>query len=212
MFVEILSVDIDDCVSFDSTDINVDPIITGGVQSGARIFIKCSLDNIKSRLQIDLGFGDVLCRDPVKLEFPVILKEFEKPGILAYRIETALAEKFEAIVALHLLNSRMKDFYDIIFIASNFRLTHGSVSESINATFRQRGTKLENSKRIFESQFKRNPEMQTQWTAFLSRKKLQFEMNFEAVVTQIESFLKPCIDEPESNAVWNPEAFRWEKL
>jgi len=170
------------------------------------------LDNIKSRLQIDLGFGDVLCRDPVKLEFPVILKEFEKPGILAYRIETALAEKFEAIVALHLLNSRMKDFYDIIFIASNFRLTHGSVSESINATFRQRGTKLENSKRIFESQFKRNPEMQTQWTAFLSRKKLQFEMNFEAVVTQIESFLKPCIDEPESNVVWNPEAFRWEKL
>lgn len=212
IFTEILSIDIDDCVSFNSTDIKIDPIIAGGVQNGVRIFFRCSLDNIKGRLQIDLGFGDVILKDPVKLQFPVILKEFDKPDVLAYRIETALAEKFEAIVTLHLLNSRMKDFYDIIFIASNFKLTLGSISESINATFVKRGTKLENSRRIFEARFKRNPEMQTQWNAFLSRKKLQFEINFEVVVTQIESFLKPCIDEPESDAVWNPEAFMWEKL
>ena len=73
---------------------------------------------MRRRIQIDIGFSGIIVPAPVETDFPVIL-DFPPPRIKAYSFESAIAEKFEAIVKMDYQTSRMKDFYDIYFIASN---------------------------------------------------------------------------------------------
>lgn len=70
------------------------------------------------RLQIDIGFGDVIAYGPVNISYPAMLA-FSAPQIMAYSLESAIAEKLQAIVSLGLFGSRMKDFYDIWFLIKN---------------------------------------------------------------------------------------------
>ena len=77
------------------------------------------LASAKIKLQVDCGFGDVITPDPIVTDFPTLL-DFPAPRLPTYPKETVVAEKFKAITRLGLANSRMKDFYDIWVLASDF--------------------------------------------------------------------------------------------
>ena len=106
-------------------------------------------------MQIDVGFGDVVTPGPVRVSYPTIL---EQPAaqLLAYNRETAIAEKFEAIVKLGEVNSRMKDFFDIWLLAANFEFDGLDLADAVRATFAQRQTPLEVDPVGFSEQFARN--------------------------------------------------------
>ncbi|MGB5619621.1 MAG: nucleotidyl transferase AbiEii/AbiGii toxin family protein [Desulfobacterales bacterium] len=82
---------------------------------GVRILLRGNLGSIRLFLQIDIGFGDVVIPGPGKVKYPVLL-DFPEPELNGYTMESTIAEKFQAMVKFGLLNSRMKDFYDIWFI------------------------------------------------------------------------------------------------
>ena len=97
------------------------------------------LGTAKRRLQLDVGYGDVIVPEPQNLEYPGLLN-LERPIINTYSLESVIAEKFEAMLRLSTINSRMKDFYDLYVISSLKSFDGRVLQEAISSTLERRGT------------------------------------------------------------------------
>lgn len=180
----------EDGLEFHSYDIEADEIRENNVYQGYRFRIKGNLGNAKIYIQIDMGFGDIVTPDPIWVEFPTVLDE-ENPIIRAYTLETAIAEKYQAMIDLDLLNSRMKDFYDIWFLSSNLKFDGTILQHAIEQTFERRKTGLPIEKPVvFKEHFYADKNKVTQWRAF--KKKIDQEdlpSDFRAVIERVDMFL-----------------------
>jgi predicted nucleotidyltransferase component of viral defense system len=205
---EILMIKFEDGVKFDPASVEAENIVEDGEYNGIRIKFYSFIENSKERVQLDIGFGDKITSGPIKIEFPTLL-DFPPPKIQVYSIETAIAEKFEAIVSLQLQTSRMKDFYDILFFAGMYKFKKDILLNAILTTFHNRSTALEQRKVIYEDKFKMDDQLQKLWVAFLKRTKLDSDNSFPDVVNKLESFIEPIFDE-ESKIIWNQRTWKWE--
>ena len=205
---EIASINIEDGVEFITENISSKKIKEDSDIEGVRVHIAYKMDTIKGYFSIDIGFGDTITNGPYEIEFPVLL-DFPSPKILVYSLESAIAEKFEAIVKLNFVTSRMKDFYDLIFIAKINSFKHDVLYHALQKTFKNRGTDLEDMDTIFDESFKNDLQKQTQWQSFLQLNKLKENISFSEIVSQIQSFLQPIFDSKTKNN-WNPEKWKWE--
>ncbi|HOJ19761.1 MAG TPA: nucleotidyl transferase AbiEii/AbiGii toxin family protein [Ignavibacteriaceae bacterium] len=205
---DILKIKSEDGIQFDSTNIDSENITEGGDYQGVRVKFYAYLENSRERIQIDVGFGDRIIGGPIEIEFPTLL-DFPAPKLRVYSVESAVAEKFEAIVSLQLETSRMKDFYDILYFAENYEFKMDLLKKAILTTFNHRETDVELRKNIYEERFKSNEVLQKYWVAFLSRNKLVTESNFPNIIEKLKSFIEPIF--LENKFVWNPSKFGWEK-
>jgi predicted nucleotidyltransferase component of viral defense system len=205
---EILKIEFEDGVIFDSNSVDAENIVEDGDYHGIRIKFYAYMENSRERVQLDIGFGDRITSGPIKIEFPTLL-DFPPPKIQVYSIETAIAEKFEAIVSLQLQSSRMKDFYDIIFFAEHYEFRKDILLKAILTTFNHRSIELEQRKVIYEDTFKLDEQLQKLWVAFLKRNKLDSDNSFPDVVNKMESFIEPIFKE-ESKIIWNRQTLKWE--
>jgi len=204
---EIASINVDDGVEFITENISSKKIKEDSDIEGVRVHIPYKMDTIKGYFSIDIGFGDIITNGPYEIEFPVLL-DFPAPKILVYSLESAIAEKFEAIVNLNFVTSRMKDFFDIIFIANINSFNKTILLDAITRTFENRETYLEDSGVIFSENFKYDIQKQKQWQSFLQLNKLNENINFSEAVSQIQSFIQPVFDSKTKNN-WNPEKWKW---
>lgn len=133
------------------------------------------------------------------------------PRVKADSIETAIAEKFHAIVKLNFLTSRMKDFYDIIFVAGNYSPEKQALKISIEKTFKNRNTLLEFRSAIYTPEFKNDFQKQKQWKAFLKRIKSDNIDDFNSVIEKIKSFIEPVFETKTGNSQWNKNKWKWTK-
>jgi predicted nucleotidyltransferase component of viral defense system len=205
---EIASIIDDDGVEFITANITSKKIKEDLDIEGVRVHIPYKMDTIKGYFSIDIGFGDIITNGPFEIEFPVLL-DFPSPKILVYSLESAVAEKFEAIVNLNFVTSRMKDFYDLVFIAKMNSFNKTILHDAISQTFENRGTNLEDMHTIFSESFKSDFQKQTQWQAFLQLNKLKENIDFAEVVSKIQSFIQPVFDSKTKNS-WNPNKWEWE--
>ncbi|MCF6268777.1 MAG: nucleotidyl transferase AbiEii/AbiGii toxin family protein [Melioribacteraceae bacterium] len=189
---EILKLKFNDGLQFDLNEIKSEEIVKEGNYHGVRIKCFAYLENSKVRIQIDIGFDDKIIGGPTEIEFPTLLN-LPAPQLKVYSIETAIAEKFEAIVSLQLQTSRFKDFYDILFFAENHRFNNQTLKKSMEATFQHRKTELTLRNHIYEDNFKNNKQLQKNWIAFLNRNKLTTETNFSIVIEKIKAFIEPVL-------------------
>ena len=136
---EICSVPAQDGIVFDIAGIEAERIKDDAEYEGVRVSVPASLDGARVRMQVDVGFGDVVDPSPAELPFPTLLP-LDAPVIRAYPPEAVIAEKFQAMVALGIANSRMKDFFDIWTFAITQRFDISRLSQSICRTFEQRRT------------------------------------------------------------------------
>ncbi len=176
-----------DGVIYNPDTIRAERIVEDADYEGIRIGFKGTLDNARFSMQIDIGFGDVIHPASEKLDLPTML-EFPAPTLLGYSRESTIAEKFEAMVKLGILNSRMKDFYDIWLLSRQFDFDLLTLAEAIRLTFKKRGTILPSYIEAFEKPF--IDEKQVQWTAF--RKRLQQDhvpLAFQDIVSTVKGFL-----------------------
>ena len=109
----------DDGLHFNRETVSAEEIKPGEEYQGVRVSLDCVLDKAVVRLQVDIGFGDVVTPAPMEVTYPTVL-DSPAPVLKAYPKESVVAEKFQAMVALGIANSRMKDFFDIWFLAENF--------------------------------------------------------------------------------------------
>jgi len=192
IFKDIISLPVDDGVHFDKKGMQIQKIKDDAEYGGQRILIPATLANARVKIQIDIGFGDSIVHGPVLRTFPVLL-DHPQPEIFTYSPESNIAEKFEAIVRLGLANSRMKDFFDISFLARSLEFEMDKLVKAIDVTFRNRDVDIAGSSFIFSDDFSNDPIMNRRWNAFLRKSQLDDNRNFVEVVSEIEAFLNPVI-------------------
>lgn len=130
-----------DGVEFDARDLTLEPIREDQEYAGLRTSFTAKLGNARIRLQVDIGVGDAVWPAPQEQAYPVML-EFPAPHVLTYSREAVVAEKFEAMVVLGARNSRIKDFFDIHYLATHFAFDGAELVEAIRRTFDRRKTPL----------------------------------------------------------------------
>jgi len=213
MIREIAGLHLPDGVIFYPDSVKAERIKEDADYEGVRVKLEATLSGARKTLQLDIGFGDIVVPGPVEMEFPVLLEGLPVPSLMVYSKESAVAEKFEALVKLNFLTSRMKDVYDILFLALHESFSLATMSEAILATFRRRLTPLGDRKVIFGEEFKNQKEKEDQWAAFLKRNRLESGEAFSATMEKIELFLEPACSMDAANKddlVWNPETWKWE--
>ena len=190
IFSEICGIEYkNDAVTFDYQDITVTEITKQANYNGIRINITGKLDTIKQRIQIDIGFGDIVYPKPLIVNYPVIL-DMKQPKIQVYSIYSAIAEKFEAMIQLSEANSRMKDFYDIYTLFVNNEIDKKELENAIKITFKTRNTVYSENHSVFNDEFYTNKDRLTQWNAFKRKAKVTDSLTFETVLKKIKLELK----------------------
>jgi hypothetical protein len=180
-----------DGLTFDERSLKTEQITEDADYQGTRIRFRGALGTARIGMQIDFGFGDELFPGPEQLKFPPIL-DLPAPILLCYTRESAIAEKFEAMIKLGALNSRMKDFYDIWLLSRQFEFSGTSLLEAVKKTFSRRNTVVPETIDAFDEEFANKK--QTQWNAF--RKKLKQEHipeSFLEVINGLKDFLEPLL-------------------
>ena len=190
-FREICSVPCqEDGIMFDTERITAVRITEQRDYNGVRVNIPTRMDTISQVLAMDIGFGDIITPQPVNIDYPLLLDNLPSANILAYSLETVIAEKFHAIVDLADQNSRMKDYYDLYNILLSEQYDVNILQQAIKRTFENRHTAYNPNTMFFRSDFAVNDPMQVRWSAFLKKISKSDEVSFSNVVLYIQSVLR----------------------
>jgi hypothetical protein len=128
-----------DAVVFDPASTRVEAIGAEDEYAGTRVTLPARCGPARLMLQIDMGLGDSVWPPPQLHAYPVLL-DFPPPTVLAYPPEAVVAEKLEAIILLGDRNSRIKDFFDLHYLASRFEFDRATLAESVRQTLVRRHT------------------------------------------------------------------------
>jgi len=191
-----------DGIDFDIATVEAERIAEDANYEGIRVRFRGSLDTARFIIQLDIGFGDIVIPSPEPTNYPTLL-DLPAPQLRGYSRESTIAEKFEAMVKLGILNSRMKDFYDIWLILRHFNFEGPTLAEAILKTFSTRGTDVQSEPIALTNTFAEDPAKAAQWRGFIRKNRLEnVPQNLLEVVTAIAAFLTPIVEELAAGRVF----------
>lgn len=179
---------------------DVAPIAVAKKYAGIGASLVARIKNTKTPFNIDFGVGDVIVPKQVKRNIPTQLDDFTAPTINTYSLETTIAEKIDAILSLMEFSSRMKDYYDIHYLANKFDFDGKILTEALQKTFQNRGHDFTVEQFEQVSGFANNSDMQKKWKAFIRKIDTKAD-DFSTVLKTINKFLA----EPFTAAMQNEE-------
>ncbi len=201
---EICTLEIEpDGMSYDPESVRGEQIMETMIYPGVRIDFMGYLGNARLKLHMDVSFANIITPAEREFDFPTLLG-MPRFHLLGYPIETTIAEKLQAMVALDIINGRMKDFYDIWLLSENVDIQGLTLVDAIQATFTTRRTKLpENLPTALSDEFIFM--RQNNWNAFLRRSLLTGEdaPNFQKTIERLRQFLVPILDAAYRNIPYN---------
>ena len=181
----------EDGLEFDENSIIAERITEDADYEGVRVRFAGKLGTARINMQLDIGFGDIIIPGPQRISLESLL-DFPPASLTGYSMESAIAEKFEAMVKLGELNSRMKDFYDIWILARQFDFDREYLGHAITETFRQRVTYLPEQITPFSEDF--GQQKLQQWVAFRNRLGPgDSQKEFSEIISFIRDFLGPIV-------------------
>ena len=195
-----------DGISFNAETVEAVRITEDAEYEGVRIRVHGRLGNARVSVQIDIGFGDVIVPNPSTVSYPAIL-DFPAPELKGYTMESTIAGKFQAMVKLGVLNSRMKDFYDIWVLSRTFDFQGKILAEAVEKTFEKRNTPVNMNTAIFDPSFGKDGNKNVQWQSFISKTKLtNAPESFEEAIAVVKLFLEPLaasiVERRTFNSIW----------
>lgn len=143
-------------------------------------------------LQLDVGFGDVIVPAAQPIEYPTLLN-FDAPRLRGYSKESFVAEKIESLVVLGVLNSRMKDYFDIWTLSRDFEFDGQTLGHAIAKTFSNRGTEIVSEPVGLTTRFADDSTKRSQWRGFIRKSRLDASPDLAEVISAIASFLGPVL-------------------
>ena len=206
VFQDIFSIKCDDALQFDLESLDVINITEFKEYHGVNVSIMGYLDRTRVSVSIDIGFGDVVYPERMRMTFPVLL-DMDAPEVYAYSIYSVIAEKFEAFVSLGLANGRYKDFYDIYVLSANYDLNGNELKNAIVETFMHRETTFDDIV-AFEPDFIEDTVRQGRWNAFIKKKKAMMKIEFEEAIEQSKKLLLPIVEAIEQNKKFD---YQWDR-
>jgi hypothetical protein len=204
---EICRIDcLEDAAIFMADSVECQPIQEQNEYQGIRVYFNGELAKAKTRMQIDIGFGDIVFPKPSNVKYPTMLG-MAAPAILGYTPETLIAEKTHAMVRHGLRNSRMKDYFDVWILSNQFLFEGAQLAEAIQKTFLQREMEITDTTiKIFDDLVVDNTK-KVQWNSFVSNNVLTIVPDtFEDVIDRLKLFIVPiferCIERELFNLSW----------
>jgi hypothetical protein len=179
----------DDALCFDHESLKFEDITENNEYHGIQISIPCYLGNIHNTIQVDIGFGDAVEAPFREIDYPILV-DGRSFSMLSYPLVSVVAEKFEAMVALADINSRMKDFWDVAYLLENYDIPDVELLQALRATFQRRSTHTPAEPVVFSSAFASSDTALVQWRAFMRRSHLSFR-EWADVLSIIRARLEP---------------------
>lgn len=176
-----------DFITFEIKDIA--PIAVAKKYAGIGASLVARIKNAKTPFNIDVGVGDVIVPKQEKHKIPTQLSDFDAPTVNTYSVETTIAEKIDAILSLMEFSSRMKDYYDIYYIANKFDFDGKVLSEALRKTFtnREHSFTAEQFEQVIS--FVNDAAMQKKWKAFVRMINTKTE-DYSTILKTIQNFLE----------------------
>lgn len=199
-----------DFVAFEIKD--VAPIAVAKKYAGIGVSIVARIKNTRTPFGIDFGVGDVIVPKQEKRKIPTQLDDFVAPTVNTYSIETTVAEKIDAILSLMEFSSRMKDYYDIYYLANKFDFDGATLTEALKKTFENRGHSftIEQFEQVMS--FDNDEAMQKKWKAFVRKIDIKTD-DYSTVLKTIKVFLtKPftaAVGGKEFTPKWSANNGEW---
>ena len=175
-----------DFVTFEIKDIA--PIAVAKKYAGIGASMVAHIKNTRTPFGIDFGVGDIIVPKQKKRKIPTQLNDFVSPIINTYSIETTVAEKIDAILSLMEFSSRMKDYYDIYYLANKFDFDGVTLTEALKKTFENRGHSFTIAQFEQVMTFDNDDAMQKKWKAFIRKIDTKTD-DYSTVLKTIKEFL-----------------------
>lgn len=189
-FTEILGVDAEDGLKFDTADIKSKTIMEDQKYTGLQIRTTGFLGKARIPISIDVAYGEGSVKKGLELDYGSLL-DLPTAKIRAHSPESIMSEKFQAIVNLGLLNSRIKDFYDLYTLPRSISIDNDELRNSVKATFAQRETAIPLDRPVgLSTQFATDPSKIAQWLKFNHRTQLA-GTNLDLVADEIWKYFSP---------------------
>jgi hypothetical protein len=193
LFREISQIKGDDGIVFQADSVKAAEIRKEANYAGVRVTMLGLLDGARCPVQIDIGFGDAITPGPEDVQYPVILDGMPQPQLRVYPRYTVVAEKLEAMVSLGILNSRMKDYFDLWILSRHSDFEGAVLTEAIRATFERRGTGIPAGTPLgLADEFAQDEQKNKQWQAFQRKNALE-PMPLITVIAALREFLLPVL-------------------
>ncbi len=199
-----------DFITFEIKD--VVPIAVAKKYAGIGASIVARIKNTKTPFSIDFGVGDVIVPKQEKRKIPTQLSDFDAPAVNTYSLETTVAEKIDAILSLMEFSSRMKDYYDIYYLANKFDFDGKILTEALQKTFENRGHcfTVEQFEQVLT--FGNDDAMQKKWKAFCKKIDTKTD-DYNTVLRTIKAFLTEpfaaAVKGNEYTKQWSTASSKW---
>ena len=199
-----------DFITFEIKD--VAPIAVAKKYAGIGASIVARIKNTRTPFSIDFGVGDVIVPKQEKRKIPTRLDDFTAPVVNTYSLETTIAEKIDAILSLMEFSSRMKDYYDIYYLANKFDFDGATLTEALKRTFENRGHSftVEQFEQVIS--FVDDSAMQKKWKAFTRKIDTKTD-DFSIILKTIRNFLEQPFTAAVENKTfterWSPANSKW---
>ena len=194
LFQGICRIEVEDGILFQPESVKAAEIRKEANYAGVRVTLMGMLDSARCPVQVDIGFGDAVVPGPEDALYPIILPGLPAPQLRVYPRYTVVAEKLEALTSLGMLNSRMKDFFDLWVLAKHSDFDGSVLLLAVMATFERRRTAFPQGQPIgLSDEFINDDQKGKQWQAFL-RKNALHSMPLAIVIADLREFLLPVLD------------------
>lgn len=198
MIEDIIAVPLEDGTRF--TVKSVENIMDDAEYPGIRFKLEAALDNMKTPLKIDISTDDVITPKEINYEYKLMFEERSIP-LLAYNLETILAEKIETIISRGTLNTRMRDYYDLMIlnVVKSDAINYADLAKALEATSRKRNSYelLSAPKHILE-QIKSDTGLMEQWRIYRRKYDYAADYHWEDIVKNIEQLFKKLMQIAET--------------
>lgn len=202
-----------DFITFEIKD--VAPIAVAKKYAGIGASMVACIKNTRTPFGIDFGVGDIIVPKQEKRKIPTQLDDFLAPTVNTYSIETTIAEKIDAILSLMEFSSRMKDYYDIYYLANKFDFDGKVLTEALKRTFENRGHRFTVEQFEQVMGFADDETMQKKWKAFTRKIDTKTD-DYSTVLKTIKAFLtKPftaAVESQELTEQWIAAENQWKKV
>lgn len=164
------------------------PIAVTKKYAGIGASLVARIKNIRTPLNIDFSVGDMIVPKQEKRKIPTQLEDFTAPMINTYSLETTVAEKIDAILNLMEFSSRMKDYYDIYYLANKFDFDGALLAEAMKKTFANRNHSFTVEQFEQVMAFDGDEAMRKKWKAFCRKTDIKTD-DYSTVLKAIISLL-----------------------
>ncbi len=183
---EILNIDVNDGVKFEIR--NSKPIREEDDYGGLKYNLLAIFDNLRVNLSIDIATGDLITPREIEYAYKMMFEDKDLK-IMTYNIESIIAEKFQTVISRGILNSRMKDYYDLYYLISYKEFSKENLKNAIEKTFSKRDTDIKSIDKVID-EIEKSEFVKELWTSYSEKYQYAKNIEFKEVINSIKKIEK----------------------